>query len=415
MIVRFTFFIAIAIQFVFSKMDYAQTPALGTTSTFSLFTASGNIDILGSSTVYGDVGTNIGAFSKSAPSTIFGVIHNADATSVSAALDVAYAYSDLDSRTCGFAISGSTSLGTTRKILGPDTVFCLAGAQTLDSNLTLDAKGDPDAIFIIQIDGALTTNINSKILLINSASFCNVFWQINGAVTIGENSVFNGTIIANGAISLLDSAVLNGRILSQAGAVALNNNILTGCDAYGFSLPLTLMSFTGKYLNSKVHLQWTTAREFKNDFFSVQRTQDGIEVEDIVKISGAANNGLSHQYSAIDEQPLVGKTLYRLKQTDVDGKNQYSNYITLTSNSTYEINIFPNPFSASICINLPNVSEYNNCVLSVYNVIGQQPIEIPINSVNTIVETDHFVAGVYFYTITIDKEIIHYGPITCND
>jgi hypothetical protein len=415
MIRKCTCFIAIATQFVFSTEDFAQAPILGTSSTFSLFTATGAIDILGTSTVYGDVGTNIGAFSISAPSIIFGVIHNTDATSLSAAADVASAYSDVDGRTCGFAISGSTSLGTTRKILGPDTVFCLAGAQALDSNLTLDAKGDPSAIFIIQIDGALTTNTSSAIILINSASFCNVYWQVNGAVTIGINSVFNGTIIANGAISLLNNAIVNGRMLSQAGALALNNNILTGCDGAGVPLPLKLMSFTCKYLNSKVHLQWTTATECTNDFFTVQRSQDGVIVEDIMHISGTANSGLSHQFSAIDDHPLAGKALYRLKQTDDNGTSTYSNYISLSSSSAFQIKIFPNPFSSSIFINLPNGSEHKNCVLRIYTTTGQQLVEIPINNVSTTVATDHFVAGIYHYTITADHEIIDQGPITCID
>lgn len=404
---------AVAIQLLFPKVNTAQTPALGSTSTFSIFTAIGDIDILGASTIYGDVGTNVGAYTKSISSTIFGVVHNADPTSAMAATDVASLYSDLSGRTCGAVISGSTSLGTTRKILGPDTVFCLSGAQTLDSILTLDAQGNPNAIFIIQIDGALTTTISSQVLLINSASFCNVFWQVNGAVTLGENSVFNGTIVSNGAISLLDSAALNGRALSEAGAIALDNNMLVGCDAFGFSLPITLVSFTAQNINSKVHLQWSTASQFNNDYFSVQRSPDGIILEDILKVAGAGTTQISHHYEAIDDQPLSGKALYRLKQTDFDGKTHYSNFISLTSTPTDEIRIFPNPFMASLRIKLSNFSQRNNCVLSVFNMLGQPVIKIPIVSANTTIATDFFVPGIYFCTITSDKEIIYSGRITC--
>lgn len=405
--------LVIAVQFLFPKIDFAQAPSLGSTSTFSIFTAVGDIDILGTSTVFGDVGTDVGAYTKSASSTIFGVVHNADPTSAMAATDVASLYSDLSGRTCGAAIAGSTSLGTTRKILGPDTVFCLSGAQTLDSILTLDAQGDPNAIFIIQIDGALTTSISSQVLLINSASFCNVFWQVNGAVTLGENSVFNGTIVANGAISLLDSAALNGRALSEAGAIALENNMLVGCDAFGFPLPLTLVSFTAQNINSKVHLQWSTASEFNNDYFSVQRSSDGVAIKDILKVAGAGTSQLSHHYAVIDDQPLAGKVLYRLKQTDFDGKTQYSNFISLTATLTDETKIFPNPFMASLRISLSTLSQHNNCVLRLFNTLGQQLIKMPIVSVHTIIKTDQFVSGLYFYTITSDNETIRSGSINC--
>jgi hypothetical protein len=322
-------------------------------------------------------------------------------------------YSDLSGRTCGTAIAGSTSLGTARKILGPDTIFCLSGAQTLDSILTLDAQGDPNAIFIIQIDGALTTTISSQVLLINSASFCNVFWQVNGAVTLSENSVFNGNIVANGAISLLDSASLNGRALSEAGAIALDNNMLVGCDAFGFPLPLTLVNFTAQNINSKVHLQWSTGSELNNDYFSVQRSSDGIVIEDILKVAGAGNSQTSHHYEAIDDHPLSGKAFYRLKQKDFDGKTHYSNYISLTNTPTGEIKIFPNPFMASLQISFSNFSQHNNCVLSIFNTLGQQLIQTPITNTNTTIATDFILPGIYFCIITSDKEIIYSGRIAC--
>ncbi|MDQ3018002.1 MAG: ice-binding family protein, partial [Bacteroidota bacterium] len=67
----------------------------------------------------------------------------------------------------------------------------------------------------------------ANVVLINGASLCNVFWQINGAFSLGDGSVFNGTIIANGALSFLQGASLFGRGLSTAGAISLQNNIVT--------------------------------------------------------------------------------------------------------------------------------------------------------------------------------------------
>jgi len=205
-------------------MNFGQAPPLGTTAGFALFSASGAFNEQGSaSTVTGDVGTNVGAFNLFPPGTLIGQKHVADATSAQAAIDVAAAYNSLLGRTCGSTHGVGLGGGET---LGPN-VYCLTAASTLTGNLNLDGSGDPNAIFIFKINGAFATAAGSTVTLNNSASLCNVFWQVNGEVDLGSGSVFNGTIVANGAINLLAGATLHGRGLTQAGAVNLNNNTVT--------------------------------------------------------------------------------------------------------------------------------------------------------------------------------------------
>src|SRR5688572_8565850 len=211
------------IAFIIPFNGFGQAPDLGTASGFSVFTAVGAFSNDGATVVTGDIGTNAGAFTGFPPGIVIGNIHVADALSATAAVDVADAYAELDALTCGQVIG--TTLGN-NQILMPD-IYCLGAASTLNGNLTLDAEGDPDAIFIFQIDGALSTTTLSTITLINGASLCNVYWQINGAVELGTNSLFLGTILANGALSLLEGATLFGRALSQAGAVDMHNNTVT--------------------------------------------------------------------------------------------------------------------------------------------------------------------------------------------
>jgi hypothetical protein len=78
------------------------------------------------------------------------------------------------------------------------------------------------ALFIIKIGGAFSTSAFSNVILINSASLCNVYWQIGGAVACGDYSVFSGTIVADGAISLYTGSTLHGRALTIAGAINVN-------------------------------------------------------------------------------------------------------------------------------------------------------------------------------------------------
>lgn len=199
-------------------------PTLGATSQFALFTATGAFGELGtSSTVTGDVGTNAGIFTVFPPGTLHGTKQMpGSAETVSAATDVLLAYSDLN--------QGGTSIAAVFDglTLTPG-VYTVATAATMGANgiLTLDAQGDPQAIFIIRIGGAFVMASNSSIILKNGASLSRVFWQINGQLDVGVNASFRGTAIANGAINLLGNATLNGRALSTAGAILLYNNTVT--------------------------------------------------------------------------------------------------------------------------------------------------------------------------------------------
>jgi len=208
---------------IIPKVNFGQSPNLGTTSSFALFSAVGAFNNDGASVVTGDVGTNVGAFNAFPPGTLIGTKHVADPASAQAAIDVANAYSDL------FGMTPTDVIGVllgNDQVIGPG-VHKIGAAATLNGNLILDGQGNPNSMFIFQIDGALSTGTFSTVTLINSASLCNVYWQINGAFDLGDNSVFRGTIIANGAITLLEGSSLLGRGLTKAGAISLHNNIVT--------------------------------------------------------------------------------------------------------------------------------------------------------------------------------------------
>jgi len=111
------------------------------------------------------------------------------------------------------------------QVLTPGVYSTGSGAAaTLEGNLTLDGQGNPNALFIIKIDGAFETATYTNVFLINGASLLNVFWQITGAFTLGDYSVFNGNIVSGGAIELLEGSTLQGRGLTTAGAITLHNN-----------------------------------------------------------------------------------------------------------------------------------------------------------------------------------------------
>jgi hypothetical protein len=215
-----------AVALLLSPMvSLGQAPNLGGASGFALFTSVGAFNVSGASdvsSVTGDIGTNAGAFYGFPPGTLNGTKHVQDAVSLQASTDLGLAYSYMST------LGGSVLIVTLGggQTLTPGIYFTGAAA-TLTGNLNLDAGGNPDAIFIIRIGGALATSTFSSVTLINGASLCNVYWQIMGAFTLGDYSVFRGTIVAAGQIELLEGSSLLGKGLTTAGAVLLHNNTVT--------------------------------------------------------------------------------------------------------------------------------------------------------------------------------------------
>jgi hypothetical protein len=97
----------------------------------------------------------------------------------------------------------------------------------LSTNMTLDAQGDTDAVFIFQIGSTLTTASGTRVVLVNGAQAKNIYWLVGTSATLGTNSVFVGTIMANASITLGTGARLNGRALASTAAVTLDDNTVT--------------------------------------------------------------------------------------------------------------------------------------------------------------------------------------------
>ena len=388
----------------------ASAPALGATSDFALFTTTGAItNNAGTTSLWGDIGYNSGSFVGTGTLThVLGTTHYADATAASAATDLGTAYSDLSSRTCDSTMGTPFGSGL---ILKGGTVYCITTAAALNGDLILDAKGNANAIFNIKINGALTTATSSRVILKNGAKQCNVYWQIGGAADLGANSIFRGTMLVDGDISLLNYDTLEGRGLTKAGAINLTNNKVVGCDGSGNPLPVKLIRFAAIAVGNTVNLFWSTASETNNDYFTIERTKDGISIEEVIKIQGAGNSNTILHYSAIDNNPYLGKSYYRLMQTDFDGKFTYSNFLTVNFEKLYDFIIYPNPFKTSITVSLNDASQIENCELKIYNSMGIEVMKKSITKQLTSIETCILPAGVYFYLLLNNSVLLLSGRL----
>jgi hypothetical protein len=110
--------------------------------------------------------------------------------------------------------------------LGPG-LYKSTSTLAITGDLTLDANGDPNAVFIFQIGSALTVSTNGRVVLIRGAKAANVFWQVGSSATLGTYSAFKGTVMAYASITINTGATLHGRALAQNAAVTLDSNAVT--------------------------------------------------------------------------------------------------------------------------------------------------------------------------------------------
>ncbi len=110
-------------------------------------------------------------------------------------------------------------------------------------------------------------------------------------------------------------------------------------------LPIVLKYFAAKPAGKEVEITWATASEINNDFFTVERSLDGQNFTELLRMPGAGNSTKELGYSATDRNPLQGRSYYRLKQTDFDGSFAYSPVQTvfMGSSNDMKLSIFPNP------------------------------------------------------------------------
>jgi len=214
---------------LFSAMPVlAQTgPPLGQAGAFAVLGGSA-VTNTGSTTTQGDLGiwpNTASSISGFPPGIVNGSVHAADAVAQQAQSDLTGAYDDLASRPCGTVLTG-IDLGGLTLVPG---VYCFASSAQLTGTLTLDAQGDPAAVFIFQMATTLTTASNARVQMTNGGSDCNVFWQVGSSATLGTGTALIGNVMALSSITANTGALISGRLLARNGAVTLDTNTVTRC------------------------------------------------------------------------------------------------------------------------------------------------------------------------------------------
>ncbi|HUP15217.1 MAG TPA: ice-binding family protein [Acidimicrobiia bacterium] len=221
---------AIAMTLVLSHIFIVQAPALAahvtavpmeTLTGFSVLAHTTITDTGSTSTFADGVGVSPGSdITTIADSQVLsGGIHRDDLVARQAQTDLtaAYQYASIQNAApIGAELGGQTLLEGVHS--------SGATALGLTGTLTFDGGGNKGSVFIIQTTGAFTAAADAQVVLTNGAQECNVFWQVQGAVTLGANAVFRGTLLANGAVTVGAGANFYGRAFTTLGDMTLSGN-----------------------------------------------------------------------------------------------------------------------------------------------------------------------------------------------
>lgn len=196
-------------------------PELGATACYGIFSSNGAVSNSGITFVTGDVGSNVGSATGFDPLNVTGTIHPIpDGSTAQCASDLLVAYNYVNALPYDIKLLYPAQFGNSL-VLTPHT-YLLDGAVTFTDTVFMNAQGNPNAVFVIQTNGAFSTSTYSKVVLMNGAQSKNIFWKIEGAVTLNNYSTFRGTIICNnGALGAINTGVeLDGRALTTNGALS---------------------------------------------------------------------------------------------------------------------------------------------------------------------------------------------------
>jgi hypothetical protein len=207
--------------FASSAVAAPATVGLGSAASFSVLGGS-TVTNTGPTTMFGDLGLSPGSSVTGAPH-VLGQTHVDDAVAIGAKNALTTGYNDAASRPS----NGSAGTDLAGQTFSPGVRTASSSLLLSSGSVTLDAQGDPNAVFIFQIGSTLITGSSTTVLLVNGAQACNVFWQVGSSATLGTGTRFVGTVMASATITANTAATIHGRLLAQTGAVNLDTNTIT--------------------------------------------------------------------------------------------------------------------------------------------------------------------------------------------
>ena len=178
-------------------------------------------------------------------------------------------------------------------------------------------------------------------------------------------------------------------------------------------LPVELFSFLATCDNQEIELNWTTASERNNDYFTIERSTDGKNFENIGTVKGTGNSSTAQNYSFIDTDPIAATSYYRLKQTDYNGQSETFSPVSVScaEHSGFFMNVSPNPVSDGHIYVTIHGAKNEKVLVVLTNILGRELyskmlIEDVDSSLFSIDMQNNLSSGIYFVTASNKDKFI---------
>lgn len=392
-------------------------PALLSTECYAVFSGDGPVINSGVTYVTGDVGTNVGLTTGFNSLYVAGMIHSIpDGSTATAAADLLNVYSYLNTLPYDIELLYPAQFGN-NLVLTPHT-YVMNGGVTFTDTLYLNAEGEGNAIFVIQINGALTTSTNSKVILINGTQSKNVYWKVDGAVEINDYSVFRGTLVANNAaIDLKTGVIIDGRAMTTNGALtttAVQVTMPIGCSANYAPVIVNepsndsacigqIASFTVVATGTGLSYQWRQGATNLIDGGSISgSTTNVLTINPVSGSDYATNYNVVVSGTVAPDDISVNVSLL----TCLVGINSFESEMNATKAKMY-----PNPFTNVLNISLTDDVQFEQTRLVIYNTLGVEVINATLKSQFETINTNTLKPGVYYYRLIENNVILQIGKL----
>jgi hypothetical protein len=181
----------------------------------------------------------------------------------------------------------------------------------------------------------------------------------------------------------------------------------------GDLLPIVLLNFNAKPKNQYIEVNWTTASELNNDYFTIEKSPDALEWISANTTNGAGNSSIPLNYSYTDPKPFPGTSYYRLKQTDYDGATSYSDAVAVKLKKIVPLTVFPNPSHGDLIVSSPEELFRDETTKNMKFILSNLPGEsiiIPFSEINGEIHLDlsAFAKGIYQLEIVQDDFKSHH-------
>jgi hypothetical protein len=239
--------------------------------------------------------------------------------------------------------------------------------------------------------GQLILDANSSVIVENGGDVHSDLWGIFSAlniISVGGDIEWNGS----------DGTILGPSFIDTGG-------VQPGLPLDYIPLPIELISFDAVVSGSLVQINWETATELNNDFFTIKRSVDGGEWLSIGEVEGAGDSNIHIDYEFADRNPLPGISYYRLKQTDFDGKFEHFDPVVVLYEPEYLFRVFPNPVVD--VLHICTSSDLNAASIHIKDLNGQSKhVDIANSEYQATIDMASLPQGVYLLEIVFPGDIL---------